>query len=300
MTANSATLRTKRNSRQTRERVALTVRYVIMVVLAVVLLFPFLYMVSKSLMTSEEVVDPTIKFFPSVPQFYNYVELFTVKNEGTTGYLMGTVHTLLVVGFNIVAISISASLIAFSFAKLQWIGRNVMFALMLGTMMLPAVVTQLPLYVIYTKMGWIDTLLPFTIPNLFGGGAIYIFLIRQFMMGIPRDIDNAAQIDGANAFCRHWMIVLPLCKSVLVYVVVNVIITYWGDYYGPLMYMSSSDAPKTLALVVFESTMEENVAMDKANIRMAAGVFMSLIPAVLFAFFQKELIEGVTMGSVKG
>ena len=156
-----------------------------------------------------------------------------------------------------------------------------MFALMLGTLMLPAVVTQLPRYVIYTKMGWIDTLLPFTIPNLFGGGAIYIFLIRQFMMGIPRDIDNAAQIDGANAFCRYWMIVLPLCKSVLVYVVVNFIITYWGDYYGPLMYMSSSDAPKTLALVVFESTMEENVAMDKANIRMAAGVFMSLILSLI-------------------
>lgn len=101
-----------------------------MVVLAVVLLFPFLYMVSKSLMTSEEVVDPTIKFFPSVPQFYNYVELFTVKNEGTTGYLMGTVHTLLVVGFNIVAISISASAHCIFLCKAA-VGsaRNVMFAL---------------------------------------------------------------------------------------------------------------------------------------------------------------------------
>lgn len=300
MTITANSLQKKKRSKQTKERVALTVRYVIMTVLAIILLFPFFYMVSKSLMTSEEVIDPKIKFFPAVPQFGNYIELFTVKNAGSTGYLMGTVHTLLVVGFNIVAIGFSASFIAFSFAKLQWIGRNFMFAVMLGTMMLPSVVTQLPLYVIYTKMGWIDTLLPFTIPNLFGGGAIYIFLIRQFMLGIPKDIDNAAQIDGANAFGRYWMIVLPLCKSVLVYVVVNVIITYWGDYYGPLMYMSSSDAPKTLALVVFESTMEENVAMDKANIRMAAGVFMSLIPAVLFGFFQRELIEGVTMGSVKG
>ena len=300
MTANSATLRTKQNSRQTRERVALTVRYVIMVVLAVVLLFPFLYMVSKSLMTSEEVVDPTIKFFPSVPQFYNYVELFTVKNEGTTGYLMGTVHTLLVVGFNIVAISISASLIAFSFAKLQWIGRNVMFALMLGTMMLPAVVTQLPLYVIYTKMGWIDTLLPFTIPNLFGGGAIYIFLIRQFMRGIPRELENAAKIDGANVWQIFWRIMIPLCMPIITFIMVNTFIGVWNDFMGPLIYLQGNPDQYTLAVGIYYKFMGGLAQENFPNQQMAVGVLMSIPPAILFFIFQKQLIEGVTMSGLKG
>lgn len=293
-------LNRRQHKRKQRDVAFKVVKYAIMIILAIILLFPFMYMVSKSLMTSEEVIDKTIKMFPQIPQFINYLEVFSNAEAGTVGYLGGTLNTLIVVGFNIVAVTISASLIAFSFAKLKWIGRNFMFAIMLVTMMLPSIATQLPLYVMYNSFGWIDTLLPFTIPNLFGGGALYIFLIRQFMMGIPRDIDNAAKIDGANAFRRYFAISLPMCKSVLVYVVVSVIIAYWGDYYGPLMYMSSSDAPKTLALVVFERSTEANAAMDKANIRMAAGVFMSIIPAVLFAFFQKSLIEGVNAGSIKG
>ena len=174
-----------------------------------------------------------------------------------------------------------------------------MFAVMLGTMMLPGVLTQLSLYSIYVKFNWINTLYPFTIPNLFGGGALYIFLIRQFMLGIPRDMDNAAKIDGANAFIRYLKIVLPLCKPVLVYVIVNVFISYWGDYYGPLVYMRASSAPKTMAQVVFESALEENAATYNANIRMCGGVVMSLVPAALFAVFQKQLIEGVVMTGLK-
>lgn len=268
--------------------------YTLMTLLAVILLFPYAFMVSKSLMTSEEVVDPTIKLLPAVPQFKNYVNLFSDE-----GYLKGFLHTFIIVGSNCVIVPLSASLIAFSFAKLKWSGRNFMFAIMLGTMMLPGVVTQLSLYSMYVKFNWIDTLYPFIIPNLFGGGALYIFLIRQFMLGIPKDMDNAAKIDGASAFVRYAAIVLPLCVPVLIYVVVNVFIAYWGDYYGPLVYMRSSRAPKTLAQVVFENSMEKDAATYNANMRMCGGVIMSLVPAVLFAIFQKQLIEGVVMTGLK-
>jgi len=268
--------------------------YLIMILLAVILLFPYAYMVSKSLMTSEEVVDPRIKLFPAVPQIANYLTLFIETN-----YLKATLNTLFIILFNLIAVPLSASLVAFSFAKLRWKGRNLMFALMLGTMMLPAVVTQLPLYIIYAKLGWIDTLFPFTIPNLFGGGALYIFLLRQFMMGIPKDMDNAAKIDGASALRRFWSITFPLCKPVLIYVMVNVFIAYWGDYYGPLVYMHSSNAPKTLAYVVFIDSTDKDSATYKSNMRMAGGVFMSVIPAILFAIFQKQLIEGVIMTGIK-
>ncbi len=272
-----------------------TLLYILMTVLAIILLFPYFYMVSKSLMTSQEVIDPTIRFLPSKPQFSNYVKLFA----SGSGYSSGLLHTMIIVGFNCIVIPLSASFIAFSFAKLNWVGKNFMFAAMLGTMMLPGVVTQLSLYSMYVKFNWINTLYPFTIPNFFGGGAIYIFLIRQFMLGIPRDMDNAAKIDGASALRRYWNIVLPLCKPVLIYVIVNVFIAYWGDYYGPLVYMRASNAPKTMAQVVFESSMEENAASYNANMRMCGGVVMSLAPAILFAIFQKQLIDGVVMTGLK-
>ena len=166
-------------------------------------------------------------------------------------------------------------------------------------MMLPSAVTQLPLYIIYSKLGFLNTILPFTIPNLFGGGAVYIFLIRQFMMGIPNELENAAKIDGANAFVRYSRIVVPLCKPVLIYVMVQVFLAYWGDYYGPLVYCTSATAPKTLALVLY-NFITDNSQGTKVNILMAGAVFMSVIPTILFGIFQKQLIEGVTMGSLKG
>ncbi len=291
---NTLSVQERQRKARTKKIISSTVLYAIMTVLAIILIFPYLFMVSKSLMTSEEVVNPQIVLIPSVPQFINYINLFT-----ESGYLKATMHTCVIILFNLIAVPISASLVAYSFAKLRWWGRNFMFAFMLSTMMLPAVVTQLPLYVIYSRIGWIDTLYPFTIPNMFGGGAIYIFLLRQFMMGIPKDMSNAARIDGASQFRIYWNIILPLCKPVLIYVMINVFISYWGDYYGPLIYMHSSDAPRTLAYVLFLDSTEKDASLFKANMRMAGGVFMSLIPVILFAIFQNQLIDGIIMTGVK-
>ena len=119
------------------------------------------------------------------------------------------------------------------------------------------------------------------------------------MMGIPNELENAAKIDGANAFVRYSRIVVPLCKPVLIYVMVQVFLAYWGDYYGTLVYCTSATAPKTLALVLY-NFITDNSQGTKVNILMAGAVFMSVIPTILFGIFQKQLIEGVTMGSLKG
>ena len=223
-------------------------------------------------------------------------------------YLDGLKYTMMIIGFNLIAVPFSASLIAYSFAKLRWRGRNVMFFLMLGTMMLPAAVTQLPLYVMYSKNGifgnggfnWLDTIFPFTIPNLFGGGAVYIFLMRQYMLGIPKDFDDAAKIDGANTFQRYLFITVPLCQPVILYVMSQVFINYWGDYYGPMVYCDGGEL-RTLAQVVYYSTNStDQVGTIKDNIVMAGAVFMSIIPTIIFAIFQKQLIEGVAMSGIKG
>ncbi len=296
-----------------RKSIALnSIQYLLMTVLAVILLVPYVYMINRSLMTAEN-AKYSFDFFTKDWQFSNFVTLFydTTVESGSTNpraYLDGLKYTMIIIGFNLIAVPFSASLIAYSFAKLKWKGRNTMFFLMLGTMMLPAAVTQLPLYVMYSKSGifgnggfnWLDTIYPFTIPNLFGGGAVYIFLMRQYMLGIPKDFDDAAKIDGANTFQRYLFITLPLCQPVILYVMSQVFINYWGDYYGPMVYCDGGEL-RTLAQVVYYSTNStDRVGSIKDNIVMAGAVFMSIIPTIIFAIFQKQLIEGVAMSGIKG
>lgn len=286
--------------------------YALMTALAIVLLVPYLYMINRSLMTADN-AKYSYDFFTKDWMFSNFKTLFydnTVEGNSANplAYLSGLKWTVIIIAFNLVAVPLSSSFIAYSFAKLKWTGRNVMFFLMLGTMMLPAAVTQLPLYVMYSQNGifgnggfnWLDTIYPFTIPNLFGGGAVYIFLTRQFMLGIPKDFDEAAKIDGANTFQRYLFITLPLCQPVLLYVMSQVFISYWGDYYGPMVYCDGEKI-RTLAQVVYYSTNStDRVGSIKDNIVMAGAVFMSIIPTIIFAIFQKQLIEGVSMSGIKG
>ena len=286
--------------------------YALMTALAIVLLVPYLYMINRSLMTADN-AKYSYDFFTKDWMFSNFKTLFydnTVEGNSANplAYLSGLKWTIIIIAFNLVAVPLSSSFIAYSFAKLKWTGRNIMFFLMLGTMMLPAAVTQLPLYVMYSQNGifgnggfnWLDTIYPFTIPNLFGGGAVYIFLTRQFMLGIPKDFDEAAKIDGANTFQRYLFITLPLCQPVLLYVMSQVFISYWGDYYGPMVYCDGEKI-RTLAQVVYYSTNStDRVGSIKDNIVMAGAVFMSIIPTIIFAIFQKQLIEGASMSGIKG
>lgn len=267
----------------------------IMLVISIILIFPYFYMIMKSLMSESEVLSTVPVFFPSKPIFENYLRLFTDR-----GYLKALLNSLIVIGFNIIVIPLSASIIAFSFAKCRnWFGSKVMFAIMMFTTMLPAIATQIPLYVMYSKIGWIDTLYPLMIPNLFGGGAMYIFLLRQYMMGIPRDLEDAARMDGANMWRIYWNIIMPNCKPILLYIAVTVFINNWGDFYGPLVYMTSSDAPYTLAYLIFKNSVESEAAASLAGVRMAGGVFMTILPAIVFTIFQRQLTDGVLTTGIK-
>lgn len=275
--------------------------FVVMTLIAIVLLFPYVFMLNKSLMTSDQVIDPQVLFFPDFLnlQFQNYVTLFTQELNGIN-FGTALLHTFEIVIFNIIAIPLSASMAAFAFAKLKWKGRNTVFACMMLTIMLPGVVTQIPLYIMYTKIGWINTLWPFMIPNLFGGGALYIFLIRQYMMGIPNELIDAAKVDGCSLPRIYLQIVLPNCKTILIYIMINVFYNIWGDYYGPLLYLNSSEAPLTFAYALFKASTEGNAATYYAHIRMAGGVFMTLFPALLFTIFQNQLTDGALTSGLKG
>lgn len=285
----------KTMSAKTSAAIYKVVCYTLLVLFAIILIFPYVFMISKSLMTPEEAISPKTVLFPASLQWVNYAEILK-----DSGYGMPFVHTLEVILFNSIAVPLSATFVAFGFARFKFFGKNFLFMFMLSTMMLPAVVTQISLYVLYSKINWLNTLLPLTIPNITGGGAIYIFLARSFIQSLPKDIDDAAKIDGAGPIRRYAAITLPLLKPVIIYIVINVFNAAWGDYYGPLIWKLDESFPDTLAYKVFYLITSGAVGNDKTNIRMAAGVIMSVVPAVLFFIFQKQLIEGVAMDGLKG
>lgn len=273
-------------------RVVITV---VMTLLAVILVFPYLYMISKSLMTAAEATSLTIRLFPQKAQWANYGQIF-----GDRGYGMALLHTMEVIVFNAIVIPVAATFIAFGFARCKFVGKKFLFAFMLSTIMLPGVITQIPLYVMYNQIGWLNTLLPLTLPNITGGGALYIFLARSFIQSLPAEIDSAAKIDGAGALRRFFRIALPLCKPIIIYIIINVFTSCWGDYYGPLVWRVNDEFPDTIAYRVFYLLQNGLSSNDSVNIRMAAGTLMSIVPAALFFVFQKQLIEGVAMDGLKG
>lgn len=267
--------------------------YFFLVLLAIFFLVPFFIMILRSFMTDTEVSTLPVAIWPSQITFEYYANAL---NPDLFKYLG---NTLLVAAVNVVGIPLSAALCAYGFARLKFKGRDFFFGAVMATLMLPPIVVQIPLYVIYYKLGWINTLNPLLIPGLFGGGAVNIFLIRQFMKGIPGEIENAAKIDGANSFQTFILIDFPLCMPVITYVAITTFLGVWNDFAGPLMYIWNEKF-YTLAVGIYYKYMEVSV-MDVtfANVKMATGVLLLIPPAILFAFFQKQLISGVATTGMK-
>lgn len=265
------------------------IQYLILTIIAVFLAFPFFLLISRSFMT--EIDINAARIIPTRFTFDNYRTIFQKNN-----YMLYTWNTIKVVGCNMVLVPLSASLCAYSFSRLQWKGREFVFSCVLATIMIPGTVLQIPLYVMFYDFQWLGTLKPLIIPAAFGGGAINIFLLRQFMRTIPKEIDEAAIIDGANAFKRY-LLLLPLCSPILIYIVVGTFAGGWSDFFGPLVYLTKRET-YTLAVIIYQDSLASD--LSGANLKMAAGAFMSLFPAVLFVLYQRKLIDGIMVGAVKG
>ena len=275
---------------------ASTAMYAGYTVLAVILIFPFYIMLSRSFMAPEQYGAQVVPLFPTKFTLESWKTVI-IQNK----YFRSLLNTLIIVGFNIVAVPLASSFVAYGFSKCEFYGKKFWFALMLGTLLLPGIVTQVPLYVLFSKMNMLNTYYPLTIPNLLGGGAINVFLIRQFMKTVPKELDEAAVIDGAGALRRYAQLTLPLSTAVLIFIMVGVFVGNWGDYYGPLVYMSVVDAKKyTLAYAIFRSYNADNAYLSDEGVMMAAGVFMSVIPLIVFFIFQRRIVEGVMITGIKG
>lgn len=210
--------------------------YAILLAASLFFLFPVAWMTGTSLKTIDEVGQPQLNLLPAVPQWENYTKLLN-----DAAFYRAYANSLFVVTMVLLGTVASIALVAYAFSRLEWKGRNVVFALMLGTLMLPAQATLVPQYVLFYNLGWIRTFNPITIPGFFAGGAALIFLLRQFMLTLPKELDEAAMIDGANPLQIWWYIVLPLCRPAIATITVFLFVGQWNNLVQPLIYLQRAE-----------------------------------------------------------
>jgi multiple sugar transport system permease protein len=221
----------------------------------------------------------------------NYREAWTAKP-----FTRFTLNTLFITFFGILGQVLSASLVAFAFARLEWPGRNLLFLLMLSTMMLPGEVTMIPNYLIFRRLGWIDTFLPLIVPSFLGGGAFFIFLFRQFFLTLPRELDEAARVDGCSSLRIYWSVLMPLCKPIIATIAVFSFVGQWNDFQGPLIYLNSSEKfTLAVGLQFFRGTYDTDM-----HLLMAASTLVLLPVILVFFFAQKQFVKSIVLTGMKG
>ena len=271
-------------------------KYFFLSVVSIIFLFPVYALLINSIMPNEDISMKAL--WPSYINWKPYLQFFTDPN-----YLRYTGNTLFVCIMNVSGICIASSLTAYALTKLEFVGRDVIFAMIMAIVLLPGTVMSIPLMIIYRKIGWDGTLYPLWLPMWFGGGTMNIFLVRQFMRGIPNSYTEAAKLDGANSFQIYLKIVMPMIKPILIYLAVTGLIGTWNDFQGPMTYVGSvGDRAKdkwTLSLALYFDFVDTS-GNAMPNVQAAVGVIMMIPCIILFGFFQKQIMEGISSIGVKG
>lgn len=279
-----------------RRATILWLTYAALTICGILFCFPFLWTIATSLKTGIETRQIPPQFLPEIVQWQNYVKVWSA--QPLTRWFT---NSLIVVGLSVPGAVLTATLVAYSFARFEFPLRNFWFMVMLSTLMLPYEVTLIPQYIIYQKFfGWVNTFWPLIIPSWVGGGAFTIFLLRQFLMTIPRDLDDAARVDGANSFQILWSVLVPLCRPALATVAILQFLREWNDFLGPFVYLND---PKKFTMSLglrFFQTLPESTMEPQTHLLMTATVLMSVPAILLFFSFQRYFVQGIVMSGLKG
>lgn len=251
--------------------------YALLILLSIVFLFPFLWLVMTSLKTPEEILKFPPTIFPEKVQWSNYQA--AVEAIPFTKYMM---NTFLICILNIIGQLLSAPLVAYSISRIPWKGRKIIFTIVVATMILPAQVQMIPQYIIFTNLGWVNTIVPLTIGAFFGA-PFFIFLLRQFLLGVPMELSEAAKIDGASELRIYARIILPILKPALATVALFSFVWSYVDFMGPLIYLN--DSAKWTITVGLQSFQQDHGAQWEKL--MAASTIMA-VPMILIYFFGQK------------
>jgi multiple sugar transport system permease protein len=274
--------------KSTKENARKAAAFLLLAAGAFLFLAPVVWMLSSSLKPNQLVFDG--KWIPSTFEWGNYTNALTMVPFGTYFRNSG-----IVTGLSVIGALLSSSLVAYAFARLRWPGRDAAFALTIATMMIPFSVLVVPQYVLFKTLGWTGTILPLVVPAFFGN-VFYVFLLRQFYMTIPRELSEAALVDGSSELRTFWSIILPLTKPALIAVALFTFLAAYKDFLGPLIYLNNQEQ-WTISLGL---NMFKNQYGAQWQLMMAASTVALLPIVVLFFLAQRTFVEGITMTGVKG
>jgi multiple sugar transport system permease protein len=279
------------NTRRRKSRGGRLLAYALLIFVAALMLFPFLWLISSSLKSQLEIFNYPPNWIPNPPIFQNYIDAMTFRPFGL--YLRNSVA---IATLNVIAVVSSSSLCAYGFARIRFWGRDFWFGIVIATLLLPNIVTLVPQFIIFTRLGWVNSILPLTIPLFFGGGAFNVFLLRQFFRTIPEELADAARIDGCSEFGIYWRIMLPLSRPALITVSIFTFLAAWNDLIGPLVYLRTPDTyTVAIGLAQFRGAMT-----TRWDLQMAAASIMVIPIIILFFFSQRYFIKGIVMTGLKG
>ncbi len=283
-------LRRSNNRRQAKKLIAYAIIYACLVFLAFIFMLPIFWMASTSLKQPQEIMAWPPEWIPSNPQWDNYAEAFSKYPLGR--YML---NSAFLVFANIIGELIAVPIIAYGFARFKFPFKNALFLLMLSTMMVPGHIKLIPLFRLYLRLGLIDTYWPLILPAFFGN-PFFIFLMTQFIRTIPRDLDDAARIDGAGAWSILYRIIIPLSRPALTVVIVFTFLWTWNDFLRPIIYLRDYDSlPISVGLAFFQGrySVEWHLFMG--------ATLVSIIPILVVYFFaQRHLIGGLSSIGIKG
>jgi multiple sugar transport system permease protein len=267
--------------------------YTVLTGATVMMSFPLFWMISSSLKTLEETNSPGIVWVPDNPTLTAYTSIF--QNQD---FLRSYFNSVFYVTLAMVGTLISIAAVAYAFSRIEWPGKNIVFFLMLSTMMIPPQALIVPQYVFFNKLDWIGTFNPLIIPGYFAGGAAMIFLLRQSMAQIPKELDESAFVDGANHIQIWWEIILPLVKAPLATVATFLFVGLWNSLLTPLMYLQTIDL---YTLPVYVSTLYNiNNTVQQWPTIMTAAVLTTVPLIIVFFFAQRFILESVVVSGLKG
>jgi multiple sugar transport system permease protein len=259
-----------------------------------VMIYPILWMISSSLKPESEIFQNAASLIPSILQWENYIRGW--EGFGRVDFGVFFTNSVIVSGMVVIGSLFSASLVAFGFARLDFKFKKTLFACLLATVMLPMQVTLIPQYILFHYLGWVNTFYPLIVPAFIGGVPFFIFLMIQFIRGIPKELDEAAVIDGCSTYGIFWRIVLPLTKPALVTVAIFSFMWSWDDFFSALIYLNRPEL-YTVALALANFMDSSDATAWGPLLAMSS---LSLLPQfILFLFFQKYLVQGIATTGLK-
>lgn len=264
-------------------------------------LIPFAWMIATSLKTPDQLFALTFSFIPNPAAPQNYIDVWSKMSSIAPGMTFFRIlgNTLFITILAMVGEILSASVVAYGFSRFQWRGRDVVFTIMLATVMIPGVVQRVPAFLLWKQVGLLNTYDPLTWPSFFAWGPLYVFLMRQFFLSVPREIEEAAILDGANVIQIYVYVMLPLIRPILLAIAVLSFQGNWNNFQGPLIYLRTTQTfPLATAIQFFNTSLSQTA--PEWQYMMALTTMMAIPVLIIYFLAQKQFIEGLNIGAVKG